>query len=84
VAGMVLGESLLMVGIGLAAGLGAAVVLARCLGTWIGSKLFQMAMTDVVTIGGAALLLLAVSTLAGFLPARRASKVDPLIALQRQ
>jgi len=84
VAGMVLGESLLMVGIGLAAGLGAAVVLARYLGTWIGSKLFQMAMTDVVTIGGAALLLLAVSTLAGFLPARRASKVDPLIALQRQ
>jgi ABC-type antimicrobial peptide transport system permease subunit len=82
--GMVLGESLLMVGIGLAAGLGAAVVLARYLGTWIGSKLFQMAMTDVVTIGGAALLLLAVSTLAGFLPARRASKVDPLIALQRQ
>jgi ABC-type antimicrobial peptide transport system permease subunit len=43
--------------------------------------LFGLAATDALTIGLAALTMLVVSGLAAYLPARRASKVDPMVAL---
>jgi predicted permease len=75
---MVLGESLLLVGIGVALGLGGAYFGGR----YVTSVLFGLQPTNAVTIAAAVLSLLAVSLVAGFLPARRASRVDPLAALR--
>jgi ABC-type antimicrobial peptide transport system permease subunit len=76
----VLGESLRLVAIGLALGL----VCALASGRLVKTVLFDLAPTDVPTYAIAIGLVLAVSVLAGYLPARRASLVDPMVALQRQ
>lgn len=78
VLGMVMRESLLMVVIGLAIGLSAALVAGR----FIAALLFDLAPMDPVTIGAATAVMIAVSALAGYLPARRASRVDPMTALR--
>jgi predicted permease len=77
---MVLGESLRLVAIGLVLGL----VCALASGRLVKTVLFDLAPTDVPTYAIAIGLVLAVSVLAGYLPARRASLVDPMVALQRQ
>jgi ABC-type lipoprotein release transport system permease subunit len=46
--------------------------------------LFGVSWTDPVSFGGALVLLLLVCTLAGFVPARRASRVDPSVALRAE
>jgi ABC-type lipoprotein release transport system permease subunit len=47
----------------------------------IRSLLFDVEPTDPITLAGAAFLLVAVTAMAAYLPARRASRVDPLFAL---
>jgi len=78
VLGMVMRESMLLVGIGVAAGLAAAIAASR----FVATLLFGLAPRDPATIVTATAVMIGVAALAGFLPARRASKVDPMIALR--
>jgi predicted permease len=66
--------------IGITVGLFASIVVARL----IASLLFQTAPTDPFAFAGMVILLSAVALLAGYLPARRASKIHPLVALRTQ
>lgn len=75
---MVMRETLLVTGIGVAIGLGAAVATTRL----IAAMLFGLAATDPLTISIAVLLMIGVAALAGYIPARRAARVDPIIALR--
>jgi predicted permease len=75
---LVFREGLTPVVIGVAIGLPAAVMGARL----IASLLFGLTPADPLTIGIASVLLLAVAALAGYLPARKASRVDPMTALR--
>jgi ABC-type antimicrobial peptide transport system permease subunit len=80
VLGMVLGESLWLVAAGIAIGLPATLGAARL----ISSRLFGVRANDPWTIAGAAALLIGVALLAGFIPARRAAKIDPMCALRHE
>src|SRR5204863_9959942 len=75
---MVVKETLVLILFGVAIGLPAAIGASRL----IASQLFGTSPADPITLSAAALLLIVVALLAGFLPARKASKVDPLIALR--
>jgi predicted permease len=74
----VLRESMILVAVGVVTGVAAAFGAGRLLST----MLFGLAPNDVMTISGATVIMVAVSGLAGFLPARRASRVDPMVALR--
>jgi ABC-type antimicrobial peptide transport system permease subunit len=78
VVSMVLKESMTMVGVGIAVGLAAALAAAR----FVTTLLFGLAPSDPVTIGAAVVVMCVVSLLAGYLPARRAARVDPMVALR--
>ena len=80
VVGMVLGESMLLVGIGVALGLLAALWAGR----FVKTVLYGLSANDPLTIAAAVALIAMVSALAGYLPARRASNVDPMEALRQQ
>jgi predicted permease len=75
---MVLKETLLMVFAGVVVGLTAAFATTRL----ISGLLFGLAPNDPATVVLAAALLIGVAVLAGYIPARRATKVDPLVALR--
>jgi len=64
--------------LGLAIGVAGALVLTRLMS----SVLYGVSATDVVTFAGVTLLLGLVVLIACYLPARRAAKVDPMIALR--
>jgi putative ABC transport system permease protein len=65
-------------------GLGAGVVLALMLSRLIASMLYGVSATDPLTFGAAVIVLFAVAVTACYLPARRAMRVDPVIALRYQ
>ncbi len=75
---MVMRESLALVIAGVAIGLPAALAAPRL----ISSMLFGLTPTDPPTIGMATLAMIGVTLLAAYLPARRASKVEPMVALR--
>jgi putative ABC transport system permease protein len=75
---LVVGQCLKLTAVGLALGLAGAYALTRVMAT----LLYGVGPTDPSTFAGGALLLMAVSLLACYLPARRATKVDPMIALR--
>jgi ABC-type antimicrobial peptide transport system permease subunit len=75
---MVLREVLAMALVGLAIGLAAALATTR----FVQSFLFQMKPNDPQALGAAAAVLLAAALAAGYAPARRASRIDPWIALR--
>jgi predicted permease len=75
---MVLGEGLLLAFIGTTAGVGGAFALTR----FLASLLFEVKPTDPATFVGMAALLLTVALAACYFPARRAMRVDPMVALR--
>ena len=74
---MVLGESMALVVVGVVLGLAIALAAGRL----VAALLFGVSATDVTTIALAMTVMLGVAALAGYLPARRASRVDPMVAL---
>jgi macrolide transport system ATP-binding/permease protein len=77
---LVLRETLFLVAIGIAIGLPIALAATRL----IKGFLFGLSANDPLTIALAASLMLAVAALAGYLPARRATKVDPMMVLRQE
>ena len=77
---MTVKQGLRLVGFGLIIGLGAAFILTRVMAT----LLFGISATDPLTFLSISLVLLAVAMLASYIPALRATRVDPMIALRAQ
>jgi len=75
---LILREALLLVVVGLAVGVPAVFAATRFAST----LLFGLTPTDPLSLIGAALLMFVVALVAGYIPARRATRVDPLIALR--
>jgi len=78
VLGLILRQGMTPVLIGVAAGLGVSLAAARL----VSGLLFGVSATDPATFAGIPLLLAAVALAASYLPARRATRVDPMIALR--
>jgi predicted permease len=77
---MVMRESLILVVIGIVIGVAAALASGR----FVASLLFGLTSTDATTSALAVALMLCVSAFAGYLPARRAARVDPMTALRHE
>jgi ABC-type antimicrobial peptide transport system permease subunit len=77
---MVLLDALLLGAAGVAVGLAGALLLSRVLS----SMLYSLSPRDPLTLGGVALLLLATTLVAGYVPARWATRVDPAVALRAE
>jgi ABC-type antimicrobial peptide transport system permease subunit len=75
---LVLRQGLALVILGATAGAGAALAVTRLLE----SLLYGVRPTDPLTVAGVAALLIAVGVVACSLPARRATRVDPMVALR--
>jgi predicted permease len=80
VLGLILRSCLALTLSGVVIGLGGAFVLTRLMR----NLLFEVSPTDAVTFAAVPLVLIAVALLAGYLPAKRATKVDPMVALRHQ
>jgi putative ABC transport system permease protein len=74
----VMGKTMRLAVIGIFLGTVASVVVAR----WIASLLFGTEPTDPATFGAMILIMAAVALIAGYIPARRAARINPMIALR--
>jgi putative ABC transport system permease protein len=77
---LILGQGLKLIGLGVTLGLLGALAVSRLMT----SLLFGVTAYDVPTFGGVSLLLAAVALAACVIPARRAAKVDPIVALRAE
>jgi len=75
---VIVGHGMRFVLLGLCIGVAAALVVTR----WMSSVLFDVKPTDPLTFAAVAVLLTAVAFLASYIPARRAMRVDPMVALR--
>jgi predicted permease len=75
---LVIGRGLLLLGIGIAIGIAGALALTRSLASF----LYGIRPTDPLTFAAVVVILASVAFLASYIPARRATKVDPMIALR--
>ncbi|MGH9795271.1 MAG: FtsX-like permease family protein, partial [Candidatus Acidiferrales bacterium] len=75
---MVFRSGMRLAGIGVALGIVAALAATR----WMRSLLFEVTAADPLTYAAIAVVLLAVALVACWLPARRATRVDPMVALR--
>lgn len=78
VTGMVMRSAVVQVGLGLAIGLPAALVCVR----FVEAQLYEIKGIDVAVLSTSILVLALAASIAGFVPARRAAKVDPMVALR--
>jgi putative ABC transport system permease protein len=76
----VVGSALKLVLIGVALGLVGACILTRALS----NLLYGISVTDPSTLLSTSLLLIVIALLASYIPARRAAKVDPIVALRSE
>ena len=79
VLGMVMGQGMTLAGIGVALGIVGALGVTRAAST----LLFGVKPTDPATFAGVSAFILAIALLACLVPARRATRVDPLVALRQ-
>ena len=77
---LVMRESMILVVAGVVIGLGGAIAVSH----FVSNLLFGLAPTEPITMAGAVAVMVLVSALAGYLPARRASRVDPMMALRHE
>jgi ABC-type antimicrobial peptide transport system permease subunit len=77
---MVLSETMMLICAGLAIGLPAAMAASRL----IASTLAGVSPSDPITLAAVTLIMLAVGLFAGFVPAARASRIDPMAALRQE
>ena len=77
---LVMSEVLLLLAIGLAVGIPAAMAL----GQFVAAQLYGIQPRDPVIAVSTVILLTIVSALAGFIPAHRASRIDPILALRHE
>lgn len=75
---LILGQELRTIAIGVAIGIAGSLALTRT----VESMLFGVTATDPLTFGSVTLLLIAAAVLACYIPARRATKIDPMVALR--
>jgi putative ABC transport system permease protein len=77
---LVMREVLLLLAIGLAVGVPAAIALGR----YVAAQLYGIQASDPVIAGSTVLLLTIVSAAAGLIPAQRAGRIDPIVALRQE
>ena len=83
VLGMVMREGLVLILSGTACGLGLALAMTRVLGTQLETQLYQVRPGDFAAFAGMTLVLVVVTLGASLIPARRATRVDPIISLRQ-
>ena len=78
--GQILKQTMTLAAIGLAIGLPVASIAVKA----IQGLLFGVISSDAVTFGGVAAVVVIVAGLAGYVPARRASRIDPIVTLRSE